>query len=185
MRAKKPSGQIKRKANIKNANPKIIIVCEGETEEDYFDCYVKEMKWASIKVKSIVSSKGSAPISVVNSAIKEQSDEIQSNGVDNKFDNIFCVIDEDTHTTHQQALQDLKKSHTSLKNYAKTNISEMFEFFKQNISNALKHAGIARIDAIKRKDTNPYTQVDLLITYLHDIAGGKKVKSKISFPMPV
>ena len=242
MRAKKPSGQIKRKANIKNANPKIIIVCEGETEEDYFDCYVKEMKWASIKVKSIVSSKGSAPISVVNSAIKEQSDEIQSNGVDNKFDNIFCVIDEDTHTTHQQALQaihnynqnrikdknnkvfisrvysnpcfeywlllhtsavtkpykakrnkssgdiceqDLKKSHTSLKNYAKTNISEMFEFFKQNISNALKHAGIARIDAIKRKDTNPYTQVDLLITYLHDSAGGKKVKSKISFPMPV
>jgi len=240
MRAKKPSGQIKRKANIRNVNPKIIIVCEGETEKDYFTCYKEKMKWASIEVTSIVSSKGSAPISVVRSAIKAQEDAIQSNGVDNKFDNVFCVIDEDRHTTHQEALQaihnynndidknnkvfvsrvysnpcfeywlllhtsivtkpykaernkssgdicaqDLKNSHTSLKEYAKTNISEMFDFFKQNISNALKNACIARDDAIKWEDNNPYTQIDLLITYLHDIADGKKVKSNISFLMQV
>ncbi len=241
MRVKKPSGQIKRKANIRNVNPKIIIVCEGETERDYFDCYKEKMKWASIQVISIVSYKGSAPISVVESAIKIQKDAIAT-GTDNKFDNIFCVIDEDIHTTHQEALeaihnynqsvikdennivfisrvysspcfeywlllhtsvvtkpyqaqrnkssgdicvQDLKNSHTSLKEYAKTNISEMFDFFKQNTDNALKNAVIARDDAIKRKDKNPYTQIDLLITYLHDIADGKKVKSNISFPMPV
>ena len=95
MRVKKSSGQIKRKANTRNVNPKIIIVCEGETERDYFD------------------------------------------------------------------------------------------FFKQNTDSALKNACIARDDAIKRKGNNPYTQIDLLITYLHDIADGKKVKSNISFPMPV
>ena len=97
MRNRKPTGQKVRKINIRKILPKIIIICEGETEELYFNELIQLLRLTFIQVKSVVSHKGSAPISVVQSAIEKQQTEVTNKGMVNKFENIFCVIDQDSH----------------------------------------------------------------------------------------
>ncbi len=103
-----PSNTLQRNPNVKFVIPKILIVCEGKTEVLYFENLKKILQWDNISIKSRKAS-GSAPISVVETAINEQKEQIDNNGDFNKYDNIFCIIDQDRHPSHKDSLVLIKR----------------------------------------------------------------------------
>lgn len=99
MARRRPRNPSKRKAPKREPYKRILIVCEGsKTEPFYFDEIRNRYKLSAANVK--VANKGSAPISVVKSAIKLQGKERK---LGEQFDEVFCVFDRDEHTTFKQA----------------------------------------------------------------------------------
>jgi len=94
--AKPPKILGKRKQNIINVNAKILIICEGLTEANYFRQTLSIINFPGLKIESI-SAEGSAPISIVRHAENKQSSEISKYGEHARYDNIFCIYDNDEH----------------------------------------------------------------------------------------
>ena len=95
----------KTKRNFNRRSPQIsgdiiLIVCEGsKTEPNYFKDLKRRMRIPAAQIKVIGKECGSAPISVVDFAIEEKK-----NTQYLKYDQIWCVIDTDNHTTLNEAL---------------------------------------------------------------------------------
>ncbi len=85
------------------AYAKVLIVCEDtKSSKFYIEDLIRFLGLVSANVL-VISGKGSAPINVIDTAIK--------NAVpvgDDPYDEVFCVIDRDTHTTFDSALNKLK-----------------------------------------------------------------------------
>lgn len=84
----------------------ILIVCEGsKTEPNYLqeivDCL--ELNTANVVVDG---NCGSSPASVVAHARQRYT---ENKLQDDKFDKVFCVFDKDTHTTYEQALNEISR----------------------------------------------------------------------------
>jgi hypothetical protein len=94
--SRKPTGKDNRKIATKNILPKILIICEGETEEKYFQNLVSFLNLSFITVKT-KKSVHPTPCSAANTAMNEQDKEIANKGKNNKYENLFCVVDEDKH----------------------------------------------------------------------------------------
>lgn len=80
---------------------KVLIVCEDEKSAVYYFEEVKdhyEINTANIEIDG---SCDSAPISVVEHAIKRYKSEAKT---DNGFDRVFCVFDKDTHDSYGKAI---------------------------------------------------------------------------------
>jgi hypothetical protein len=73
-----------------------LIVCEGETEREYFDAARAHYGLSRTEVVIAENTEGSAPISVVKCALKKS-------GEAGGYDWIFCVFDRDDHESFQRA----------------------------------------------------------------------------------
>lgn len=79
----------------------VLIVCEGgKTEPNYFAELREDLKLNTANIKITGESGGSAPINVVNYALKNYLE----------YDKVFCVFDKDTHPTYQQARDKVKNT---------------------------------------------------------------------------
>ena len=98
---RKPRNPSKRKAPKKDPYKRILIVCEGsKTEPFYFEEIRRRYKLSAANVR--VANKGSAPVSVVTSAIRLQDKERR---LGERFDEVFCVFDRDEHPTFNRACE--------------------------------------------------------------------------------
>lgn len=103
------SQKFKKLLQRKSAGPKkknALIICEGEkTELHYFVDLRKELCLMPSDVAVMPSPKGSAPISVAESAFEIARDK---NGP--KYNDIFCVFDKDTHPRYEEAIQKIRNT---------------------------------------------------------------------------
>lgn len=101
--ARKPSAIHERKSMTRKPKPKVLIVCEGkETEPQYFNLIKKKYHLRSVVViKSSIL--GSAPISVAQSAVDLNQEQIDLYGPSAEYEKVFCVYDTDKHTSLPEA----------------------------------------------------------------------------------
>ena len=86
---------------------KVLIVCEGEkTEVNYFNEIKTYYELNSTNIK--ISGKcGSAPISVAQHAFELYREELKARR--DPFDRVYCVFDQDSHTSFAQAVIEINK----------------------------------------------------------------------------
>ena len=78
----------------------VLIVCEGEkTEPNYFNEFKKAFRLSNANVR--VVGRGVDPLSVVNHAIELCRQE-------KEYDRVYCVFDQDRHTTYHSALERIR-----------------------------------------------------------------------------
>jgi len=85
-----------RRANKKLHYKTLLIVGEGITEYNYFNDLRRCLRHKGINI-IVEKSRGSAPINVVDCAIRYAG---KSSGIDY----VFCVIDRDEHKSYQEAI---------------------------------------------------------------------------------
>ncbi len=88
----KTKKDLARNSSSRKPHKTVLIVCEGKTEVHDFCGLRNKYRLQAIEIQS---AKNSAPIHVVNAAIKIGKD----------MDKIFCVFDRDTHETYEQAIK--------------------------------------------------------------------------------
>ena len=176
----------KREQNIRKINPRILILCQGETEPIYFKSIKNDKKLiATVVIKSI---KGISK-QIVEEAIKiAQKEEKQKN----PFSAIWTVCDHDNHKYHKEAFELAKKNNVEIafssicfeiwfllhfeytckafdsgkslcnylekyiKDYDKTNQSYYEKRLKNNTTNAIQNAEKLRLE---QKNNNPDEQI--------------------------
>ncbi len=89
---------------------RVLIVCEGETEEKYFKGLVRSLQLNTANIRIPSNTTGSSPRNVVEFAIEEYN-------LSKDYDRVYCVIDKDEHSQYLEALdlvkrKKLKKSHS-------------------------------------------------------------------------
>lgn len=86
---------------LRERKSRLLIVCEGEkTEISYFREMISTHRLPTANITII--NDGSAPISVVNGAIKRLKE-------DSDFDRVYCVFDRDEHASFDQAIRKAKE----------------------------------------------------------------------------
>lgn len=89
---------LKRRGPQREPYDRVLIVCEGaKTEPNYLNELVRAYRLSSANIE-VTGEGGSAPMSVVEHAIKRFEE-------DPDFDRIFCVIDRDQHPRFGEALE--------------------------------------------------------------------------------
>ncbi len=86
-------------------NPRVLILCEGETEKNYFRAIIQDpdYKYALSAVRvSIYSGKDSSPEKVVKEAVNRSKEAIDD-GI--PFQEIWVVFDHDNHPNRHTAFQ--------------------------------------------------------------------------------
>jgi RloB-like protein len=76
-------------------------VCEGETEQEYFEAARIHYHLTTAEVVVADNTKGSAPISVVECAEERAAEQ-------GGYDTIFCVFDRDGHQSFDRALAKIR-----------------------------------------------------------------------------
>lgn len=86
---------------------RVLIVCEGaKTEPNYFDELIKHFRLINVKnlkIEIIGDDCGSAPITIVELALKKNKES-------DDYDRIFCVFDKDNHTSYNEAIDKIKRA---------------------------------------------------------------------------
>jgi len=95
------SDSLRRKAGNKTPRSITLIVCEGETERDYFEAARRKYGLTTAEVIVPENTKGSAPISVVRFAENKCEK-------DGGYDQIFCVFDRNGHESYDRARNKIK-----------------------------------------------------------------------------
>lgn len=95
------SESFKRKAGKRAPRSISLIVCEGETERQYFQELRVSYELLPAEVIVAENNVGSAPISVVQCAEQKANER-------GGYDFIFCVFDRDTHESFDRARQKIK-----------------------------------------------------------------------------
>lgn len=99
--SRRKSRDLSRKTQSREPYKMVLIVCEGKkTEPLYFQDLIRHEKLSSVNI-SVISGKGTDPVSVVETAIAEK--EKQQKYL--PYDEIYCVIDRDTHAKFDEAQQ--------------------------------------------------------------------------------
>jgi RloB-like protein len=78
-----------------------LIVCEGETEQEYFEAVRTRYGLTTTEVVIAENTEGAAPISVVKCAEKKFSEP-------GGYDRIYCIFDRDGHESFQRARARIK-----------------------------------------------------------------------------
>lgn len=94
-------GSFRRRAGKKSPRSITLIVCEGETEQEYLRAARIHYGLTTAEIILAENTKGSAPISVVECA-KEKSGEPGS------YDKIYCVFDRNSHSSFDKARQTIR-----------------------------------------------------------------------------
>lgn len=88
--------QLRRRPGQRESRSITLIVCEGETEETYFEAVRAHFNLTTAEVVVAGNAKGSAPISVVEYAEERAAEQ-------GGYDAIFCVFDRDGHESFERA----------------------------------------------------------------------------------
>lgn len=91
----------RRRAGQQTPRSITLIVCEGETEEGYFEAVRVHLNLTTAEVVVADNTKGPAPISVVECA----EDRAREQG---GYDTIFCVFDRDGHESFDRARERIR-----------------------------------------------------------------------------
>ncbi len=176
----------------REAYDRVLIVCEGKTEVNYFKKLIKYLKLNTINIE-ILDIKQTTPDSLFNRAKKLYS---ESKRQGNPFDRVYCVFDKDGHTKYQQTKNHIDQATPKgvyyyafsepcfefwlLLHFIKTdrpfiNFDELKKCreFKQYLPNYNKSENIFLEDkvsiACQNAKDNPHTNVDELVEYLQKI----------------
>src|SRR5229473_3156494 len=95
------SGSFRRRPGQKPPRSITLIVCEGETEQEYFGAARIRYGLTTAEIILAENTKGSAPISVVECA-EEKS------GEPGGYDMIYCVFDRDGHQSFDKAREKIR-----------------------------------------------------------------------------
>lgn len=107
---------------------RVLIVCEGKkTEPFYFEGLRKKLELATFEVKVCGEGCGSAPINVVDHAIKERQKDMESGG--SGYDHVWCVIDIESPEKHHTLAQALDKAKANNLGVAASNPCVEFWFY--------------------------------------------------------
>lgn len=89
---------LRRRGPARDSYDRVLIVCEGsKSEPDYFRALAQDLKLGSAQVV-VTGDSDSAPIKVVEKAIKRFQQ-------DRDFDQVYCIFDRDQHDTYRAALE--------------------------------------------------------------------------------
>jgi hypothetical protein len=90
-----------RRAGQKAPRSVTLIVCEGETEQEYFDAARIRYKLSTAEVVVAENNVGPAPISVVECAENKCTER-------GGYDKVYCVMDRDGHESFARAREKIK-----------------------------------------------------------------------------
>lgn len=94
-------GSFRRRPGQKSPRSITLIVCEGETEEEYFKAAQSRYELTNAEVIIADNTVGSAPISVVECAERKSKEQ-------GGYDKIFCVFDRDGHASFDEAREKIR-----------------------------------------------------------------------------
>jgi hypothetical protein len=97
----RPRSALQRRPGQRSPRSITLIVCEGETEEAYFEAARTHLDLTTAEVVIADNTKGSAPISVVNCAEERAREQ-------GGYDMIFCVFDRDGHESYDRARERIR-----------------------------------------------------------------------------
>ena len=124
-RKAKNAAHLKRRGAKRAPYDKVLIVCEGsKTEPNYFVELSDHYKLNSANI-AICGDCGSAPISIVGEAQKRYRKEQQKGDA---FDRVYCVFDQDTHQSYNQAISEINRLKPANTFFAITSVP-CFEFW--------------------------------------------------------
>ena len=95
------SQSLQRRAGHKPPRSITLIVCEGETEQEYFEAARIRYGLTTAEVYLPSNNEGAAPISVVACAEKKCAEQ-------GGYDHVFCVFDRDGHESFERARERVK-----------------------------------------------------------------------------
>ena len=95
------SESLQRRAGQRIPRSITLIVCEGETEQTYFEAARIKYGLTTAEIVLAENSKGPAPISVVECAEEKC-------GEHGSYDSVFCVFDRDGHESFDRAREKIK-----------------------------------------------------------------------------
>ncbi|MCI1680037.1 MAG: RloB family protein [Ewingella americana] len=107
---RKPKKASELSRGVKNLKPleKILIVCEGsKTEPTYFQEMIHSLELNTASVFEVTGDCGPSPKTVVNYAKTKYKKQLAACA---PYDRVYCVIDKDSHTDYQEALNMIKTS---------------------------------------------------------------------------
>jgi len=93
--------QLRRRPGQREPRSITLIVCEGETEEMYFEAARVHFNLTTAEVVVADNTKGAAPISVVQCAEERAAEQ-------GGYDTIYCVFDRDGHESFERARAKIK-----------------------------------------------------------------------------
>ncbi len=99
MARRKPRKPTKRKLPNREPYNRVLIVCEGAKTEPFYFSEIRSRYRLSAANVAVVNE-GSAPITVVKTALDRQKRE---QNIGEKYDDVFCVFDRDEHASYDNA----------------------------------------------------------------------------------
>lgn len=108
MQKPKNNSALKRKGPQRNQYETILIVCEGEkTEPNYLNEIKNDLKISTVTIYK--NTKGLKPDEVLSTAKKEYK------RANEGYDRIYCVFDEDEHSTYKDTIHRIKQKPKNIK----------------------------------------------------------------------
>lgn len=95
------SESFRRRPGQKRPRSIILIICEGKTEQDYFEAARIKYELTTAEIMLAENTKGSAPISVVECAEHKCKEE-------GGYDSVYCVFDRNGHESFDRAREKIK-----------------------------------------------------------------------------
>lgn len=81
---------------------RVLIVCEGKTEQAYFNSFRKNLRLSGIKIEIPKEPGGTAPKNLLDFAKEGYSK-------DSDYDRLYCVFDKDRHSTYLSAQEEIDR----------------------------------------------------------------------------
>jgi hypothetical protein len=110
--------KLDRKQGTRPPYPRLLIICEGETETNYFDEIRQKWRIPTLNWEILPSKLGSGPEKVVEYAELKARQE-------GRWEEIYCVFDRDDHLYYQNALSKAQNLNGKLKTREKESVSFM------------------------------------------------------------
>lgn len=127
-RKEQKATQLERLQGVRAQGPRFLIVCEGQkTEPYYFYEFCQINKLPISRVRIAPGDKGSSPDCVVAYAEELFNDDVAL-GAD-CYDQVFCVIDRDKHTTYDAALKRIQELNGEKKPFVSISSVPCFEYW--------------------------------------------------------
>jgi len=187
-----------RKVAIIEDHERVLIICEGKTEQLYFSGLKDELKISTANIE-ILDPRQNTPDSLLKEA-KKLYRESKESKKDTTFDKVYCVFDKDRHPKYQETKHNIRQIQRPKNTYFAIYSEPCFEYwlllhyenttrpftcfdqlrhdklFKKNFSNYEKNEqNIFAIlkeqlpTACQNAKDNPYTNVNELVEYLQKI----------------
>lgn len=188
---KRKESLLKRKKPTRNPYDTVLILCGGETEYKYFSAIKKELRLASVKIKNSDSN----PLSIVKEAEKNQRDGFdriycifdkdQYSNFDDACIKIkskkskkiiweaitsnpcfeFWILLHYEFTT--APFNDCKQVINKIQKHIcyRKNDSQLWDKLRDKVDEAIKNSEQVR----SNKNNNPFTNIDLLVSYLRNM----------------